>query len=75
MEEQKKRHPIKSINKNLLETDVLMRKAVVESHEAAQNSDDDDAEWYRQEVGEEPEKGTNLIDLLYSAYCYFFSYF
>ncbi|XP_034251183.1 suppressor of SWI4 1 homolog [Thrips palmi] len=54
MEEQKKRQPAKKINKDLLETDILMRKAVLESQ--AQDSDDDDAEWYRKEVGEEPEK-------------------
>ena len=62
LEEPKKRVPIKRINKNLLETDRLMRKAVVESQETAQNSDDDDAEWYRKEVGEEPEKGKTVLN-------------
>lgn len=56
MEEQQKRQPRKKLNKKMLETDVLMRKAVLESNDAARNSDDDDAEWYRKEVGEEPEK-------------------
>lgn len=59
IEETKKRHNIKEINKHLLETDVLMRKAVLESNDAARNSDDDDAEWYRKEVGEEPDQGMN----------------
>ncbi|KAK3915446.1 Suppressor of SWI4 1-like protein [Frankliniella fusca] len=57
MEEQKKRQPSKKIQKDkMLETDVLMRRAVLESNDVAQNSEDDDAEWYRKEVGEEPEK-------------------
>lgn len=57
LEEQKKRQPVKKDQQNkMLETDVLMRKAVLESHDAANNSEDDDAEWYRKEVGEEPEK-------------------
>lgn len=63
LDEQKKRMPVKK-NKKMLETDVLMRKAVVESQDAAQNSDDDDAEWYRKEVGEEPDKGT-VFSVLY----------
>lgn len=38
--------------------DVRMRKDHPDNREAAQAADeDDDAQWYRQEVGEEPEEG------------------
>lgn len=39
------------------ENDILMQKAVKESMEGTEMQDDDDVEYYRQEVGEEPDKG------------------
>jgi hypothetical protein len=38
------------------ENELEMQKALSEAQQEAR-SDDDDAEWYRQEVGENPEKG------------------
>lgn len=64
-EEQKEVHKQKSLEgmqkKGKTESDRLMKQAAAESNRETQLEDDDDAEYYRQEVGEEPEKGDNLI--------------
>lgn len=54
---QKKKH---------LENDILMQKAVLEGIEATETeeNDDDDATWYRKEVGQEPDRGKLKIIFL-----------
>ncbi|KAG8238449.1 hypothetical protein J437_LFUL002906 [Ladona fulva] len=53
-EQEKEVHKKKSLKgMNKLETDLLMKKAV---EEGKQWEDDDDAEWYRKEVGKEPDR-------------------
>lgn len=39
------------------ESDVLMQKYAKEAYETTKPNDDDDAEYYRKEVGEEPDRG------------------
>lgn len=41
----------------------LMELAAAESQQATNMEDDDDAEYYRQEVGAEPDQGT--VDTIY----------
>lgn len=55
--EEQKQSSLKGMNKKT-ENETLMNRAVKESNEAGPSQEEDinDAEWYRQEVGEEPEK-------------------
>ncbi|KAH0537858.1 protein Peter pan [Cotesia glomerata] len=62
-EEQKEEHKEKSLEgikkkkeavKN--ESDILLRKFAKESYQETKQEDDDDAQYYRDEVGEEPDK-------------------
>lgn len=46
----------KNTKPEMLESDKLMAKAVDESREA-EEEDESDSEWYRKEVGQEPEEG------------------
>nr|CAD7576855.1 unnamed protein product [Timema californicum] len=62
MKEEQKQKTLKGMKRknNELEADVMMKKAVLESNQTGAQEDDDDAAWYRQEVGEEPDTGTSL---------------
>jgi len=51
-----KQKSLKGMQKTKSETDVIMQKATKEANAEAPAEDDDDAEYYRQEVGEEPDK-------------------
>lgn len=42
------------------ENELEMQKALSEVQQEARSDDDDDAEWYRQEVGQNPEKGKHF---------------
>ncbi|CAG2054965.1 unnamed protein product [Timema podura] len=59
MKEELKQKTLKGMQRrnNELEADVMMKKAVLESNQTGTQEDDDDAAWYRQEVGEEPDTG------------------
>nr|CAD7454096.1 unnamed protein product [Timema tahoe] len=59
MKEEQKQKTLKGMQRknNELEADVMMKKAVLESNQTGAQEDDDDAAWYRQEVGEEPDTG------------------
>jgi hypothetical protein len=46
------------------ENELEMQKALSEVQQAARSDDDDDAEWYRQEVGENPEKGKHIDPIM-----------
>ncbi|XP_044736546.1 protein Peter pan [Chrysoperla carnea] len=46
----------KDKKKPRLENDILMKRAQAESNEAVMGEDDDDAQYYREEVGEEPDQ-------------------
>lgn len=48
------------MQKGKSETDIIMQKASKDANEEAPAEDDDDAEYYRQEVGEEPDKGNTI---------------
>lgn len=55
---QKQEHKEKSLNgMKKKESDVLLRKIAKESVQENQVQEDDDAQYYREEVGEEPDKG------------------
>ncbi|XP_046405838.1 protein Peter pan [Ischnura elegans] len=55
LKEEHKQRSLKGMKK--LETDILMKKASEETNAARGTDDeDDDANWYRQEVGEEPSQ-------------------
>lgn len=59
-EEAKQEHrekSLKGILKGKSETDVQMQKSSQEANEEAPIEEDDDREYYKQEVGEEPDKG------------------
>lgn len=63
-EDQKQAHKEKSL-KGILkkkESDVLLQKIAKESVEKSEFEEDDDAQYYREEVGEEPDKGTININ-------------
>lgn len=49
------------MQKGKLETDIIMQKAAKESNAETAIAEDDDREYYRQEVGEEPDKGKEII--------------
>lgn len=62
-EEQKQAHKEKSL-KGILkkkESDILLQKLAKESVEKSEVEEDDDAQYYREEVGEEPDKGIVII--------------
>ncbi|XP_049780747.1 protein Peter pan [Schistocerca cancellata] len=53
-----KQKSLKGMQKGQLESDILMRKAVEEANEEQEmKNEDDDAQWYRQEVGQDPDEG------------------
>lgn len=62
--QQLKEKALKGMNKGKSETDVMMKKAVNEANAERANEQDDDKEYYRKEVGEEPDEGKQNIDLL-----------
>jgi len=51
-----KQKALKGMQKEKLEADKIMRKASKEANMEVPAADDDDVEYYRQEVGEEPDK-------------------
>lgn len=66
-EEQKHAHKEKSL-KGILkkkENDVLLQKFAKESVEKSELEEDDDAQYYREEVGEEPDKGIVISNTEY----------
>ncbi|XP_046488057.1 protein Peter pan [Neodiprion pinetum] len=56
MKEEEKQKSLKGMKKQRSESDVLMHKAAKESYEDNQVEEDDDAQYYREEVGQEPDK-------------------
>lgn len=64
-EAQKQEHKEKSLKgiQKKRETDVLLQKIAKES-EKNELEEDDDAQYYREEVGEEPDKGINIYRIL-----------
>lgn len=60
--EELKQKSLKGMQKNSAESDVTQSEKPVEAAE------DDDAEYYRQEVGEEPDKGINFFIFLMVTY-------
>lgn len=56
-----KEKSLKGMQKAKLETDIIMQKAARESNAETAVAEDDDREYYRQEVGEEPDKGKILL--------------
>lgn len=63
--------------KTRTESDRLMRRAAREANEDVQMEDDDDVEYYRQEVGEEPAKGIiffliqNIVEIFYVVFHFY----
>ncbi|XP_014208965.1 protein Peter pan [Copidosoma floridanum] len=57
-EKKKQEHKEKSLQgiKRKREKDILMQKIAKESYEANKSDEDDDAQYYRDEVGQEPDK-------------------
>lgn len=55
--EEEKQKSLKGMRKQKSESDVLMQKAAKESYEGNLVEDDDDAQYFRDEVGQEPDKG------------------
>lgn len=53
-----KEKSLKGMQKGKSETDVIMKNAAKEANAETLTPADDDREYFRQEVGEEPEKGT-----------------
>lgn len=54
------------------ENELEMQKALSEVQQEARSDEDDDAEWYRQEVGQNPEKGKHFdyrMRLVYIILC------
>lgn len=58
-EAQKQDHKEKSLKgiQKKRESDMLLQKIAKESTEKSELEEDDDAQYYREEVGEEPDKG------------------
>ncbi|XP_051155908.1 protein Peter pan [Leptopilina boulardi] len=54
--EEAKEKSLKGIKKKQSERDILIKKIAKESAELHKNEEDDDAQYYRDEVGEEPDK-------------------
>lgn len=52
-----KEKSLKGMQKGKSETDIIMQKAAKEANVDELTPADDDREYFRQEVGEEPEKG------------------
>lgn len=52
-----KEKSLKGMQKGQTQTDILMKKATAESNQEAPVEEDDDAQYYKDEVGEEPDKG------------------
>lgn len=55
-----KEKSLKGMQKGRSETDLMMQKVVNEANAEDQQADDDDKEYYREEVGEEPDEGCFL---------------
>lgn len=49
--------------KKKTETDILMSKASKEAYNETRMEDDDDAEYFRKEVGEEPDRGKDIKNI------------
>ena len=62
----KEEHKEKSLQgiKRKRENETLMNKYAKESYNQSKVEDDDDAQYYRDEVGEEPDKGKNVLYLI-----------
>lgn len=52
-----KEKSLKGMQKGRTQTDELMKKASREANDEVPVPDDDDAQYYKEEVGEEPDKG------------------
>lgn len=61
--QQLKEKALKGMQKGKSETDVMMKKAVHEANAESVNEQDDDKEYYRKEVGEEPDEGKQNVYL------------
>lgn len=61
--EEAKEKSLKGIKKKQSERDILMKKIAKESAELHKNEEDDDAQYYRDEVGEEPDKGLSSYSI------------
>lgn len=61
-EGQKQEHKEKSLKgiQKKRESDMLLQRIAKESTEKSELEQDDDAQYYREEVGEEPDKGNNI---------------
>lgn len=59
--EEHKQKSLKGMKRQRSENDILMQKAVREANEGNQVEEDDDAQYYRDEVGQEPDKGKRSL--------------
>lgn len=59
--EEAKEKSLKGMKKKQSERDILIKKIAKESADLNKIEDDDDAQYYRDEVGEEPDKGLFLF--------------
>lgn len=62
--EKLKEKSLKGMQKGKSETDVIMEKAVNEANAENVTEEDNDKEYYREEVGEEPDEG-NVNKILF----------
>lgn len=58
---QMKERSLKGMQKGKTETDLKMQKAVNEANTENVHEEDDDKEYYRKEVGEEPDEGESYF--------------
>lgn len=68
-----KEKSLKGMQKGKSETDVQMLKSSREANKEAPVEDDDDREYYKQEVGEEPDKGN--VKFLLESFFFIMVYF